>query len=163
MILWGPARPSRTHTKKRCPFCHRVLECKSRKSRDTWSNRQVWPWSRKWSRTKANAENALVIANTLFQQHKRQLYTWTSPDHQYWNQIECILLSQKWRSSIQSVKTSPGADCVSDHWLLIAKFRLKLKKLGETTRPFRCGLNQIPYDYTVKVKVSQRVRLFVTP
>ena len=49
-----PTRPSRTNTKKRCPFHHRGLECKSRKSTDTWSNRQVWPWSIKWSRAKAN-------------------------------------------------------------------------------------------------------------
>jgi len=45
-----------------------------------------------------------------------------------------------------------GADCVSDHELLIAKFRLKLKKVEKTTRPFRCDLNQIPYDYTVEVR-----------
>ena len=49
-------------------------------------------------------------------------------------------------------KTSPGADCDSDHELIIAKFRLKLKKVGKTTRPFRYDLNQIPYDYTVEVK-----------
>ena len=49
-------------------------------------------------------------------------------------------------------KTRPGADCGSDHELLIAKFRLKLKKIGKTTRPFRYDLNQIPYDYTVKVR-----------
>ena len=52
---------------------------------------------------------------------------------------------------MQSAKTRPGADCGSDHELLIAKFRFKLKKVGETTRPFRHDLNQIPYDYTVKV------------
>ena len=52
---------------------------------------------------------------------------------------------------IQSAKTRPGADCGSDHELFIAKFRLKLKKVGKTTRPFRYGLNQIPYDYTVEV------------
>ena len=69
-------------------------------------------------------ENALVIANTLFQQHKRRLYTWTSPDGQYRNQIDCILCSQRWRSSIQSAKTRLGADCGSDHEFLIAKFRL---------------------------------------
>ena len=66
------------------------LECKSRKSRGTWSNRQVWPWSAKWGRAKSTEfcqENTLVIANTLFQQHKRQLYTWTTPDGQYWNLI----------------------------------------------------------------------------
>ena len=51
-----------------------------------------------------------------------------------------------------SVKTRPGADCGSDHELLIAKFRLKLKKLEKTTRPFRHDLNQIPYDYTVEVR-----------
>ena len=56
------------------------------------------------------------------------------------------------RSSIQSAKTRLGADCGSDHELLIAKFRLKLKNVGKTTRPFRYDLNQIPYDYTVKVK-----------
>ena len=52
---------------------------------------------------------------------------------------------------MQSAKTRPGADCGSDHELLIAKFRLKLKKVGENTRPFRYDLNQTPYDYTVKV------------
>ena len=65
--------------------------------------------------------------------------------------------------SIQSVKTSPGADCGLDDWLLVANFRLKLKKVGEIIRKFKCDLNQIPYDYTVKVKVAQRVRLFETP
>ena len=56
------------------------------------------------------------------------------------------------RNSIQSAKTRPGADCGSDHELLIAKFRLKLKKVGITTRPFRYDLNQTPYDYTVEVR-----------
>src|SRR5574340_986996 len=97
-------------------------------------------------------ENALVITNTLFQQHKRRLYTWTSPDGQHQNQIDYILCSQRWRSSIQSAKARPGADCDSDHELLIAKFRLKLKKVEKTTRPFRYDLNQIPCDYTVEVR-----------
>ena len=82
-------------------------------------------------------ENALVIANTLFKQHKRRLYTWTSPDGQHQNQIDYILCSQRWRSSIQSAKTRPGADCGSNHELLIAKFRLKLKKVGKATRSLR--------------------------
>ena len=73
-------------------------------------------------------ENALVIANTLFQQEKRRHYTWTPLDGWHWNQIDYILCSQRWRSSIQSTKTRPGADCGTDHELLIAKFRLKLKK-----------------------------------
>ena len=97
-------------------------------------------------------ENALVMASTLFQQHKRRLYTWTSPDGQHRNQINYILCSQRWRNSIQSAKTRPGADCGSDHELLIAKFRLKLKKVEKTIKPFRYDLNQIPYNYTVKVR-----------
>ena len=96
-------------------------------------------------------ENTLVIVTTLFQQHKRRLYTWTSPDGQYQNQTGYILCSQRWRSSIQSARTKLGADCGSDYELLIDKFRLKLKKVGKTTRPFRYDLNQIPYDYTVEV------------
>ena len=52
---------------------------------------------------------------------------------------------------MQSAKTRPGADCGSEHELLIAKFRLKLQKVGETTRPFRYDLNQIPCDYTVEL------------
>ena len=85
-------------------------------------------------------ENTLVIANTLFQQHKRRLYTWISPDGQNQNQNDYILCSQRWRSPIQSAKTRLGADCGSDHEFLIAKFRL------EESRE-----NQTPYDYTLQV------------
>ena len=77
-------------------------------------------------------ENALLITNNLFQNHKRKLYMWTSPDGQYQNQIDYIPCSQKWRSSIESAKTRLGADYSSDHKRLIAKFRLKLKKVGKT-------------------------------
>ena len=66
--------------------------------------------------------------------------------------LDYILCSQRWRSSIQSAKTRLGADCGSDHELLIPKFRLKLKKVGKTTRPFRYDLNQIPCDFTVEVR-----------
>ncbi|XP_053229020.1 craniofacial development protein 2-like, partial [Podarcis raffonei] len=83
-------------------------------------------------------ENKLVITNTLFQQNKRRLYTWTSPDGQHRNQIDNILCSQRWRSSIQSAKTRLGADCGSDHQLLIAKLKLKLKKVGKTTGEYAC-------------------------
>ena len=94
-------------------------------------------------------KNALVKANTLSQQHKRRLYTWMSPDGQHQNQVDFILCSQRWRSSIQSAKTKPGADSGSGLELLIAKFRLKLKKVGKTTKPFRYDLIQIPKDDTV--------------
>ena len=96
-------------------------------------------------------KNALVIA-TPSSNNRRRLYTWTSPDGKHRNQIDYILCSRRWRSSIQSTKTRPGADCGSDHELLITKFKLKLKKVGKTTRPFRYDLNQIPSDYTVEVR-----------
>ena len=101
-------------------------------------------------------ENTLVIANTVFQKHKRRLYTWTSRDGQHRNQIDYIFCSKRWRNSTQSTKTRPGADCGSDHELLITKFRLKLKKVGKTARPFGYDLNQIPYDYTVEVRNDLR-------
>ena len=68
------------------------------------------------------------------------------------NQIDYILCHQRWGSSILSAKTRLGAECGSEHDLLIAKFRLKLKNVGKTTRPFRYDLNQIPYAYTVEVR-----------
>ena len=157
---WWPTSPSRKTSKedvlfiigdiwwfrwfRYSPFDSRGLECKSRKSRDTWSNRQVWPWSTKWSRVKANRvfpREHTGIAKTLFQQYKRRLDTWTSADGQYRNEIDYIICSQRWRNSIQSAKTRLGADCGSDHELLTAKCRVKLKKVGKTTRPFRYDLN----------------------
>ena len=141
--------------RKRCPFHYRGLGCKSRKSRKPRVTGKFGVGIRNEAGQRLIEfcqENALVIANTLFQQHKRRLYTWTPPDGQHRNQIDYILCSLRWRSSIQSTKTRPGADCGSDHEVLIAKFRLKLKKVGKTTRPFRYDLNQIPYDYTVEVR-----------
>ena len=67
----------------------------------------------------------MVIANTLFQQHKGRLYIWAPPDDQYKNQIDYILCSQRWGSSVQSAKTKLGANYDSDHEVLIEKFRVK--------------------------------------
>ena len=100
----------------------------------------LWPWT--WG----------ISSQPLTQEHKRRLYTWITPDAQHRNWTDYILCSQRWRSSAQSAKTRPGADCGSDHELLIAKYRLKLKKVGETTRPFRYDVNQIPNNYTVEVR-----------
>ena len=92
----------------------------------------------------------MIIANALFQQHKRRLYTWTSPDGQHQNQIDYILCSQRWRSSVQPAKKQ-------DWELTVAQImnsllpNSDLKKVGKTTRPFSYDLNQIPYDYTVEV------------
>ena len=154
MVLWRPTRPFRTNNQKRCPFHYRGLECKSRKSGDTGVTGTFGLGIQNEAGQRLIEfcqENTLVIANTLFQQHKGRFYTWTSPDGQHQNQTENILCSQRWRSSIQSAKTRPGADCGIDHEILIVKFRLKLKKVGKTIRPFRYDLNQIPYDYMVKV------------
>ena len=74
-----------------------------------------------------------------------------SPDGQYQNQIDYIFCSQDEEAHIQSAKTKPRADCGLDHKLLIAKFRLELKKVRKTIRPFRYDLNQIPFYYTVEV------------
>ena len=117
------------HQKKVVLFI--TLECKSRKSRDTWSNRQVWPWSTKGRRAKANT----VMPREHVGQSKHPLTIQEMTPHMdttKWSipktQIDYILCSQRWRSSIQSAKSRPGADCGSDHELLIAKFRLKMKE-----------------------------------
>ena len=104
-ILWRPIRPSRTNTQKRCPFHYRGLEYKSSKSRNTWSKRQIWPWSTEWSREKANKvfprEHTGHSKNTLSATQEKTLHMditrWSTPKSD-------ILCSQRWRSSIQSTK-----------------------------------------------------------
>ena len=104
MVLWRLTRSSRTNTQTRCPFHYRGLECKHSKSRNNYSNRQIWSWSTEWSRAMANRvlprECTGHSKHSLFQQHKRILYTWTSPDGQYLNQTDYILCSQRWRNSV---------------------------------------------------------------
>ena len=134
---------------------YNTLEWKSRKSRNTWSNSKFGLGVQNEVGQRLiefYQKKALVIANILFQQQKRRLYSWTASDGQHQNQIEYILSNQSLTNSKQSAKRKLGADCDSDHELLIAKFRLKLQKVGKTTKPFRHGLNQIPYDYTVEVR-----------
>ena len=154
MVLWRPTRPFRTNTKKDVLFIIGDWNAKV-------GSQEIPGGTGKFGLGVQNEveqrltefcqENALVIANTLFQPHKRLLYTWTSTYGQYQNQIDYILCSQRYRSSMQSAKTRVGADCSLDHELLIAKLRLMLKKIGKTTRPVRYDLNQIPYIYIVKV------------
>ena len=115
------------------------LECKSRKSRGTWSNRQVWPWSAKWGRAKANR----VLPRECTSHSKHPLPTTQETtlhmDNARWSILKSdyFLCIWRWKSSVQSAKTRLRADCGSDHEFLIAKFRLKLKKVGKTTRPFK--------------------------
>ena len=137
-VLWRPTRPSRTNIKKKKDVLFIIGDwnAKVRNQEIVGVTGKFGPGVKNEAGqrlTEFCQENTLVIANTLSQQHNRRLYTWTSPDGQYQNQIDYILCSQRWRSSIQSAKTKLGADCGSDHELLIAKFRLKLKKVGETT------------------------------
>ena len=118
-------------TQKRCPFPFRGLECKSRKSRNTWSNRQIWPWSTEWSRAKANR----VLPRECTGHGKHPLPTTQEKtlhmDITRWSisKSDCIYSLQPKMEKLYTVsKTKPGADYGSDNKLLIAKFRLKLKK-----------------------------------
>ena len=138
-ILWRPTKSSRTNTKKRCPFHYRGLECKSRKT-DTQSNSQVWPWSTKWSRAKANR----VLPREHTGQSKHPLPTTQEKTlHMDINRESMpksddnIICSWRWKISIESAKTRPGAYCGSDHELFMAKFRLKLKKVWKSAGPFK--------------------------
>ena len=139
MVLWRPTRPYRTNTLKNVLFIIGDWNAKvgSQETPGVAGKFGLGVQNEAGQRLiEFCQENALVIANALFQQHKRRLYTWTSPHGQNQNQTDYILCSQRWRSTIQSAKTRLGADCGSDHELLIAKFRLKLKKVEKTTRPF---------------------------
>ena len=92
-VLWRPRRPPRTNTNKRCSIHYWGLECKSRKSRDTWSNRQVWPWRPKWSWAKAN----WILPKECIGHRKHPFSTtqeMTSTNGQYWNQIDYILCTE---------------------------------------------------------------------
>ena len=149
-----PTRPFRTNTQKRCPFHYRGLKCKSRKSRNTWSNRQIWPWNVEWIRGKTN--RVLPREHTGHSKHPlpttqektlhMDITRWSTPKSDW-----LYYFHPKMEKLYTVNKNKTRADCGSDHELLISKFRLKLKKVGKTTRPFRYDLNQIPYDYTVEV------------
>ena len=131
------------------------MECKSRKSRNTWSNRQIWPWSTEWSRAKANR----FLSRECTGHSKHPLPT-TQEKTLHMGITRLSILKSDWLYSLQPkmeklykvIKNKTGSWLWLRSWTLIAKFRLKLKKVGKTTRPFRYDLNQIPYDYTVEVR-----------
>ena len=251
MVLWRPTRPDRTNTPKRCPFHYRGLECKSRKSRNTWRNRQIWPQNTEWSRAKANrvlprectavaAAKSLQSCLTLCNPRDGSPPGSSIPGILQARTLECVAISfanaWKWKVEVKSpsrvglLKTpwtaayqaplymgfsrqeywsglplpsprkrigqskhplpktqektlhmditrwsTPKSDwlyslqpkmeklyTVSKNktrswlwlrsWTPIAKFRLKSKKIGKTTRPLRYDLNEIPYDYTLEVR-----------
>ena len=119
------------------PLLHRGLEYKSRKSRDTWSNRQVSPWSAKYNRAKAS--RSLPREHSRHSKHTRPIAQetplhmdttrWSIPKSEGLYSLQPKM--KKWGSSIQSAKTRPRADCGLDHQRLIAKFSFKLKKVRE--------------------------------
>ena len=136
-----------------------IMECKRRKSINIWSNRQIWPWSTEWSRAKANrvlprertGHSKHPLPRTQEKTIHMDVTRWSTPKSDWLN-----FCSQRWRSSIQSTKTRPGADCGTDHELLIATFRFKLKKVGKTTRPFRYDLNQTLTTIQWKWEIDSR-------
>ena len=147
-----PSRPYRTNTPKRHPFHYRGLECKSRKSRVTWSNIQICPWSTEWSRAKTNR----VLPSEHTDHSKHPLHTREDSTHGHHQMVNTeirliIFFAAKDGDALYSQQKQDREE-KQDHELLIAKFRLKLKKVGKTTRWFRYDLNQIPYDYTEEVR-----------
>ena len=141
-----------TNTQKRNPFHYRGLECKSRKSQKPGVTGKFGTGVQNEAGQRLIEfcqENALVIANTLFQQHKRRLYTWTSPDGQYHNQI-IIFFAAKDGEALYSQQKQDRELTVAQIMNLLPNS--DLKKVGKTSRPFRYDLYQIPYDYTVEVR-----------
>ena len=153
MVLWRPTRPCRTNTKKDVLFTIGNWNAKvgSQETPGVTGKFGLGVQNEVGQRLIEFCQHTGHSKHPLPTTQEKTLYTWTSPDGQNQNQIDYILCSQRLRSSIQSAKTRPGVDCSSDHELLIAKFRFKLKKVGKTTRPFRYDLNHISYDYTVEV------------
>ena len=112
MHAWKPTRPFRTNTPKRCLFHYRGLECKSRSQETPGVTGKFGLGVQNEAGQRLIEfcqENTLVIANTLFQQHKRSLYTWTSPDGQHRNQIDYILCSQRWEKLYTVSKNKSGS------------------------------------------------------
>ena len=152
-------RPFRTNTQKRCPFHYRGLECKSRKSRNIWSNRQIWPWSTEWSRAKANS--VLPRERTGYSKHplpttqEKTLYMgitrWSTPKSDW-----LYSLQPKMEKLYTVSLNKTGSWLWLRSWTLIANFWLKLKKVGKTTRPLRYDLNQIPYVIQWKWEIDLR-------
>ena len=96
--------------------------------------------------------NNLVILNTLFSHHPRRLYTWTSPDGKTKNQIDYIMINQKWKSSVKNTRTFLGADCNSDHQLLVTHLKIRLKKLHQPSGPIRFDWSTIDSNYRVQIE-----------
>ena len=153
MVLWRPVRPSRTNTKKDVLFIigNWNANVGSQEILEVTVKFGLGIQNEAGQRLTVLPRGFTCHSKPLFQQHKRWLYTWTSPDGQHWNQIDSIICSWGWRNSIQAAKTTSGAYCCSDHELLIVKFRFKLNKVEKTIRPFS------------SVQLLRCIRLSATP
>ena len=114
MTLWWPTRPFRTNTRKRCPFHYRGLECKSRKSRNTWRNRQIWPWNAEWSRAKTN--RVLPRKCTGWTQKAAMTSFWLWRDG---NLIFCTAYCASSKTLNTSLCITPLCLCVLIHELVV--------------------------------------------
>ncbi|MBN3319772.1 CFDP2 protein, partial [Atractosteus spatula] len=97
-------------------------------------------------------ENHLRVSNTWFMQPKCRLYTWIAPNGQHRNQIDYILCSQRWKSSVLAIKTFPGADCGSDHKLLLPTIKVKFCNIKKNAPSKRFDVSKVPVSYAVAVK-----------
>ena len=136
-------------------FHYRGLECKSRKSRNTWSNRQIWPWSTEWSRSKANrvlprehtGHSKHTLSTTQGKTLHMEITRWSTHKSDW-----LYSLQPKMEKLYTVSKNKTGSQLWLRSWTPYCQIQIKLKKTQKTTRPFRYDLNQIPYDYTVEVR-----------
>ena len=157
MVLWRPTRPSRSNTQRRCPFNYRGLECKSRKSRNTWGNRKICPWNTEGSRAKANRvlprEHAGRSKHPLPTTQEKTLHMditkWSTPKSDW-----SYSLQPKMFYTVSQNKT--GSWLWLRSWTAYCQIQTEIEEVEKTTRPFRYDWNQIPYDYTVEVRNRYR-------
>ena len=154
MVLWRPIRPVRTNTQKRCPFHYRGLECKCRELRNTWSNRQIWPWSTEWSRAKANrvlprectGHSKHILPTTREETLHMDITRWSTPKSDW------LYSSQPKMEKLYTVsKNKSGSWLWLRSWTPYCQIQAYIEESGENHYTFSFDLNQIPYDYTVEV------------
>ena len=142
-------------TLKICPFHYRGMECKSRKTRNTWSKRQIWPWSTEWSRAKA--KRVLPRKRTGYSKHPlpttqektlhMDINRWLTPKSDW---LYSLQLKMEKLYTVSKNKTRSWLWFRS--WTPYCQIQTEIEEVGKTTRPFRYDLNQIPYDYTVEAR-----------
>ena len=141
-------------------FSLQGLECKTRKSRNTWGNRQIWPLNMEWSRAKTNrvlprkctCHSKYPLPTTQEKTLHMEISRWSRSKSDWLYPLQPKMEKLYTVSKNKTWSWLWLRSWTWDHGILIAKFRLKLKKVRKTARPFKYDLNQIPYDYTVEVR-----------